>query len=760
MKDREWCLRFCQAAWQEWERSAYNCMYKGNSFYRTIAEYMEGRQRIDQYKPLMGVDENATDTWLNLNWKVLPIMPKYFQIAMAILSKMNYKIGFVPIDSLATDEKNKYFAELKARLLVREQLQKMSQSPEMAEKAINMSGLEKQPSEPGDMEELEMQAMFTYKHQAAIEMEQDVAAIFSANKVDSLRKKIRQDLFYYGVAGYKDYIDSNGALRIRTVKPDSLIVSPCREKDFSDMSYVGEVLEMSIQDFATINQDVTREECMDLANQHISIYGNQGYLNTWEKAKRYTIRVLDIEWYSVDEFSYEINRTSMGNMAVVRTKKRNKEFTRTRTKVVYKAKWVIGTDYIFDYGRATDMKRARKQLAEIIPSYHLYSPMFHDMKIQSIGQQVIPVLDQIQLDWLKLQQFKAEARPKGVSIEIGALEDVKFGKGGEIMTPRDLFDLFEKKSVLLWRRADRQGKNANMEPVRPLDFGGAADVLSWFQSIQSNVQLLKDIIGLNEFTDASTPDPRSLTTTANLAAQATNNSLYYLMDSDLELLKRLSESVVIRLQDMAELGLLDNYALSIGDNSVNFMKKNPKVSHHDYAIQIREVPTDEAKQQLIADAKSMMGGDLVTYADVVMVKNTDDLKVAEQILAWKIERRKKEKMQESMMLQQQNAEVQMQSSQAAEQAKQQTMQMEMQFKMELEKIKGEYAVRVAEIQAGSGVAQKMIGNERFDANQNQPGGGDTNAGPGFTGGFGPGPATRPAAPAPESGARPAAGPAV
>lgn len=726
LKDREWCLRFCQAAWQEWERSGYTCMYKGNSFYRTIAEYMEGRQRIDQYKPLMGVDENATDTWLNLNWKVLPIMPKYYQIAMAILDKMNYKVGFVPIDSMATDEKNKYFAQVKARLMVREQIQQMMQ--EGGEEMIKAAGLDKQPDEPGDMDELEMQAMFTYKHQASVEMEQDVAAVMSANKIDYLRKKVRKDLFYYGVAGYKDYIDTNGALKIRVIQPDSLIVSPCRENDFSDMTYVGEVLEMSLQDFAQLDQNVTKEECINLANQHMSIYGNQGYLSTWDKAKKYSIRVLDLEWFSIDEHAYEVNKTSMGNIAVVKTKKRRSEFLRTRTKVLYKAKWVIGTNHIFDFGRATDMKRAKNQLSDVMPSYHLMAPMFHDMKIQSIGQQVIPVLDQIQLDWLKLQQFKAEARPKGVSIEIGALEDVKFGKGGELMTPRDLFDLFEKKSVLLWRRLDRQGKANNYEPIRPLDFGGANDVLSWFQSIQANVQLLKDIIGLNEFTDASTPDPRALTTTANLAAQATNNSLYYLMGSDVELLKRLSASIVVRLQDMAEMGLLDRYALSIGDNSVNFLKRNPKVAHHDYAIEIRMLPSEDAKQQVIADAKAMMGGDLLTYADVVMVRNSDDLRVAEQILAWKIERRRKEKMQESMMLQQQNAEVQMQSSQASEMMKQETIKLEMEYKLEIEKLKGEYAMRVAEIQAGGGVAQKMIGNDNRFTDDTGGDTGDTGAG--------------------------------
>lgn len=674
-----------------------------------IAEYMEGRQRIDQYKALMGVDENANETWLNLNWKVFPIVTKYIRICLGILNKTNYRVEFTPVDALATDEKNKYFADIRAKMILREEI--MSADPENAPALIKQLGLEKLTDEPGDQEELEMQSKFTYKHQASVEMQNDVNAVFSMNNIEYLRKLNRQNLLYYGVAGYKDYIDSNGALKIRAIKPENVIVSPCRERDFSDMTYVGEVLEMNIEDFAQLDQGATKEQCIDIANQHSANYMLGNRYTTWDEIKRVSIKVLDLEWFSIDETNYEVGTTKAGNLAVVRTKKNS--FTRSRVKVIYKAKWVVGTDYVFDYGRATDMKRARTQLADVISSYHLYAPSFYDMKINSIGQQLIPVIDQIQLDWLKLQQFKAEAKPRGVSIEIGALEDVKFGRGGEVMGPRDLFDLFEKKSVLLWRRTSRDGKQANFKPVEPLDFGGAADVALWFESIQMNIQLLKDIIGLNDFTDASTPDPRSLTTTANMAAQSTNNSLYDLIDADVELMKRLATSVVIRLQDMEELGLLDRYALSIGNNSINWLRNNPKVSRHDYAIDVRPVPSEEERHMVIEDAKALMGADLLSYADIVMVKNMDDLRVAEQMLAWRLERRRKEKLQESLMLQQKNAEVQSQSAIAAEQAKQQTLAMKIEGDLRIENIKGEFAVKVAEIQSGTSVASSMIKKENL-----------------------------------------------
>jgi hypothetical protein len=91
----------------------------GMGVYDTIASYMEGSQRIDQYKPLMGVDMNANETWMNLDWSILPVMPKQWSVCSGILNKARYKVGFQPLDQLATDAKNKFFAEMKARIELR-----------------------------------------------------------------------------------------------------------------------------------------------------------------------------------------------------------------------------------------------------------------------------------------------------------------------------------------------------------------------------------------------------------------------------------------------------------------------------------------------------------------------------------------------------------------------------------------------------------------------------------------------------------------
>lgn len=105
------------------------------------------------------------------------------------------------------------------------------------------SALKAQPKEPLNDEELEMHMAYTYKHNASIEMEQGIDLIFHTNDMEEKRKQINEYLFDFGVAGYKEYIDSNGAVKIRVIDPGKLLISHCNKRDFTDKIHVGEVTE-------------------------------------------------------------------------------------------------------------------------------------------------------------------------------------------------------------------------------------------------------------------------------------------------------------------------------------------------------------------------------------------------------------------------------------------------------------------------------------------------------------------------------------
>ena len=702
-KGRDWVMQYCKAAWSTFETdSPREIFYHARYRYEVQKNYALGQQSINKYRPLMGVDEEAKETWLNIDWSVIPIVPKFRRIALGKLNKVDYNIVATPIDSLANEETEDYFAEVKAKLLMREQAAKIDPS------LLDLPELQLAPNEARDMEELEMQMNYTFKHQMSLEAEQAIKLILEQNDITKMREQIKEDLFDYGVSGYKEYVDSNGAVKIRTINPRNIIISHCKNKDFSDTSYVGEVIEMTISDLKQMaGNEFTAEQYEDIARNVLGKYGNPrewpSSLSIYNKGyDRFKIRVLDLEFFSVNEMVYEHRIDRRGNKIYARAKyqDRNKakdKFERVAYKVVYKGKWVIDTPYLFDYGLATDMKRAKSSLMDTTLSYHLFAPEFWDMKAVGMMEQIIPIADAIQIAWYRLQNAINQSRPKGIMIEMGALEDIPLGKGGKQLTPMKVLDLYNKTGTLVYRKADAQGRMTNYKPIEELENGLGRDVMSYWQIIQNNIQMLRDITGLNEMTDGSTPDPRTLTTVAKLAYEGTSNALAHIVGADRKLLESLANAVILRLQDTVERGTAQGYIKSLGSNTLKFFKASKDLPLYEFGIFIDDKPTDDQRAMLMQQVQAGQAGGMLDIEDAIIIQNTDNLKVAQQLLAYKIKKRKEEQEQNAMRQQQMNAQVQQESAMVAEQAKQQTIQLEGQIKSQLIQVEKEFEGKLLEL---------------------------------------------------------------
>jgi len=702
-KGKDWIMQYCKAAWDSFETdNPRNIFYHARYRYEVIKSYALGNQSISKYRPLLGVDEESKEDWLAIDWSVIPIVPKFRRIALGKLNKIGYNITATPIDALANDEVEDYFAGVKAKLLMREQAMKVD--PSLLEDPI----LQLEQGEAKDIEELEIQMNYTFKHNMAIEAEQAITLVLEQNQVEKLREQIKEDIFDYGVGGYKEYIDSNGAIKIRNINPRNIIINQCKNKDFSDAQYVGEVIEMTIADLKQMaGNQFTEEEYEDIARNVIGRWGNPKEwptsLSVYNKGyDKFRLRLLDMEFFSVNEMVFEQRIDRRGNKIYARARyedrnKRKDKFERVAYKVVYKGKWILGTNYIFDYGLATNMKRAKSSLMDTTMSYHIYAPEFWDMRAYGIMEQLIPIADAIQIAWYRLQNAINQARPKGIMIELGALEDIPLGAGGKKLTPMKVIDLYNKTGTLVYRRADQQGRMTNYKPIEELENGLGRDVMTYYQIIQNHIQMLRDITGMNEMTDGSTPDPRTLTTVAKLAYEGTNNALAHIIGGEKKLLESLSNAIVLRIQDVAEVGGVKGYVRSLGSNTMKFFQTSPNLALYEFGIFIEDKPTDDQRAMLLQQVQAGQAGGMLDIEDAIVIQNTDNLKVAQQILAYKIKKRREQAQQDAMQQQQMNGQIQMQSAQAAEQAKQQTLQLEAQVKSQLIQVEKEMDAKLLEM---------------------------------------------------------------
>lgn len=684
LKNKEWIASYLKAAWADFSTYYPNQMYNGRDKYHEIKLYMYGKQSVSRYKKLLQPREvaNEDQSWININWDILPIIPKFRRIALSTLFKSDYNISVDAVDPVAQDDKQKFYADNAAKIILREEFEKKVLDPELIPSA---------DVEASNLKELDMYMNYSYKHRMAIEMEQGLELIMNLNKFENERNKVIEDLHDWGIGGYKEYFDAQGNIKIKRVNPMNLVMSYTTDPNFKDIQYVGEVTEMTIADLKQMAGDeISDADYEMIAEKYSNKYNvastlrdlNSNYNGIYDG---FRIKVLDLEFYSYNNIILEERVNSKGNKVVGRAAKAkpnrsDKKYSKTDYKVVYKGKWVVGSNVFFGCGLATNMKRAKSSLTDTSLSFHLAAPNMYQMSTYSLGDQMKSIADQIQLAWYKLQNVMLRARPRGIMIELGALENVPLGKAGRALKPMEILDLYNQTGNLVYRRLNDEGNASNYKPIEELDNGIGNEAVQYFNIIKQNIDLLRDILGFNEVTDGSTPDPRMLNGVAKYASESTNNSLDFIKRAERDLLERLCYDLTLRIQDAAINGTISGYIRALGSESVQFFKLDPNVSAYECGLKIRQKPTEFEKEKLARRIEQAIQSNQITLADAMMIENLENLKYAEVLLGYRITKNQEEAQKRAMEQQQMNGQIQMQSAQAAEAAKQQTMQMEMQLK--------------------------------------------------------------------------------
>lgn len=696
-KGKNWILKYCKAAYKEYNSQTGKIFY-GNRFnYATIRDYAMGTQSISKYKKMLDVSESANDSWLNIDWSVLPIVPRFRRLALSKVAKRSYNVVCTPIDTMSEQEITRHKKEQEIKIKTREQL--ATQDPMLSKTPILM----REDGEPEDMEELELMMAFTYKHKMAEQMEEIISSVLHLNGYDEIRKQIIQDCFDYGVCGIREFVD-NGRIKVRKVYPENIVTSYARRRDFADVQHVGEITLMSIADIKSMaGSDLSEEQYIDIAERYINKYNNPSAVppqrGIGADYETFKIPVLDMEFFSVNNLDVESRIDKRGNKITRVYKKAKKRksnnYSTTSYKVVYKAMWILDTEYLFNYGLQTNMKRKKTSLTDTTLSYHLFAPEFNDMRASSIMEQVIPIADSIQLNWFKLQNAIATSRPKGIQIALDAIENIPLGGGGTEMTPKDVLDLFNKKGTLVYRYLDPSGNPSPYKPIEEIENGLGRDVVTYFNLIKENIQLIRDITGVNEYVDGSTVDPKTLSNVTRLAEEASTNSLYGIVEADRFLLEAIADDIVVRAQDLKKQGLLSKaYSKTLGVETIKYLGQQDSFSAREFGIKLEDRPDDIQKERLLQMASQYAMNGLIDLEDMVLIENTDNLKKAQYILAYRYKKRKKEKQQEAMMQQQSNAQVQQQSAAQAAQMQQQVEMQKQQFEIQMAQLKGELQMQL------------------------------------------------------------------
>lgn len=664
-KGYDWILQYCKAAWGDSRGYIPNNMLNfGQSKMNEIREYALGRQSTSKYKKLLNVDEQTDKTWLNIDWTAPSFLTKFREIAISKLIQRRYDIQAFAVDPLAKSEEDNYFNEMKVKILMREAAQKAG-NEDLATSPV----LAPAPGEAEDLEQLKMEQEFGYKHVMSMEAEMAASLAMYQNNFEDKRKRTIENLFDFGIGGYTQYIDENGQVKLRDVNPENMVLSYCAKNDFSDLVHWGEVREMYVGDLAPyFSKDQMDQIVQSVAgrfgNPSNFMYGTD-YSKYWN---RFKVLVLDFEFLSWNDYTYKEEIDNRGNARFGKTKysagsgsskmgtmpsmvddrdrgQAEPIYMPVTKKVVYKCKWLIQTDYMYDWGMSENQIRKPSSWWDTDLNIQLYSWNFYKMRFAGVTERLIPLEDKASLAWFRLQNMANKLIPYLINVDLNALEGVDFGGGGDKMKPDKVMDFIFSNFVVPYRSTDLLSQNPNYKPVSIEASGQLAVFGQLYDDLMRTIDLMRQVSGLNELTDGSTPNAKTLVPVANAAMESTNNALYLLSFADKQLIQRTADAIVSKVQIAVKLGKVEGYAKALGEETVKFLQINPNIAMHEFGIFIQDAPQEYERQQLIQELNIRDSQGLIEPEDKILVMSCRNLKQAAMVLAYKIKKRR-EKMQE------------------------------------------------------------------------------------------------------------------
>lgn len=719
-KDKDWILQNAKAIWSNSKTFSANIFYHGRNRFREFRDYANGRQSVDKYKNMVepaDANKKKPEVFQPLDYTILPIIPKFKKIALGKIDKIGYNIVATAIDSIARDDEEDYFAEQRAKIKM---LEELSDVPGI-ETMIDLKD-----DDPRTLEEIKIKQEYSYKHNAAIEAEKGLKLIYTNNKYEQILDRVKSDLFDFGVGGVRDYFDENGKIRIKHANMERLISSYCEEPDFSDAFYIGEVVPRSISQIQE-SGEFTKEEIEQIKNnqknQRNFLRSDRRNIQEYDDDK---ISVLDFEIKSFNSTAYEKRTNSFGNKKINKTdfyKKSNnkREVVKDGYEVIYKGSWIIGTDFIYDYGLCTNMKRKKNAFKEVLFSWHLMAPNMDQMNFFGLTESMIPVADQIQLTWLKIQNLLLNVVPPGIKFDLNALENVSLGHAGEKWSPRKIIEMYRQRGDIPYRSKREDGELENPNPIENMRSEAAAEISNFVGLINAFMNILRDNIGFNEITDGSTPDPRTLNGVANIALQSTNNALNDIIQGVKFLNENVADSLVIRMQDAFSAG--DKaYRKALGINTERFWKVLTDISIHELSLKFEDKPDDQELAVLNRRIELAEQAGQITVADSVYIDTIDNIKEKAAVLAYLVKKNMADKQAIDMQNIQANSQAQQQSAMLSEKMKQETMNVEYQLKGQfqregkeadyiIEQLKQKGRLEEADIREAGRVFTKQIENQ-------------------------------------------------
>jgi hypothetical protein len=705
----EYGMQVAQAIEQEWfqgGRSGNRYAQSYNNFHQ-LRQYARGEQSIQKYKDELSI--NGDLSYLNLDWKPVPVISKFVDIVVNGMSNKSYDITTYAQDPFSVKAKTDYSRAIERDIATKAALVNMQQ-----EMGVDLSSTGDIAGLPENKDELDLHMQLNYKQSIEIAEEEVISNVLAANKYDEIKRRIASDLTVIGITAAKTRFDHSEGIRIEYVDPANIVYSYTEDPNFEDIYYAGEIKSITIPELKKQFPNIPEEELLKIQKMP----GNSQYLPNWGNYDNNTVQVMYFEYKTYMNQVFKIKKTEQGlEKALEKTDEfnppPNDNFERVyRTiEVLYTGAKVLGNNHMLQWELAENMTRPTADSTKVEMNYCISAPRMYRGRIESIVSRITGFADMIQLTHLKLQQVMSRIVPDGVFLDMDGLAEVDLGNGTNYNPAEALNMYFQTGSIVGRSLTQEGGMNAGKIPIQELSSSsGQAKIQSLIGTYQYYLQMIRDVTGLNEARDGSQPDKDALVGIQKLAVNASNVATKHLLDSMLYVTLRICENISLKVADVIANPLLHNALRnSISSFNVKTLEELMNLQIHDFGIYIQMEPEEHEKALLEQNVQMALQTGVIALSDAIDIRNIKNQKLANQFLKL----RQNQKLEREQKQQQANIQAQAQANaQQAEQAamnevqKQQAITAE---KVSIEQAKSQFEIQ--RMQAEAEIKRSLMAEE-------------------------------------------------
>jgi hypothetical protein len=281
-------------------------------------------------------------------------------------------------------------------------------------------------------------------------------------------------------------------------------------------------------------------------------------------------------------------------------------------------------------------------------------------RIEYIVSKCIGFADMIQLTHLKLQQVLARMVPDGVYVDVDGLAEVDLGNGTNY-NPAEALNMYFQTGTIVGRSLTQDGEmNRGKIPIQELQSSsGISKIQAMIQTYQYYLQMIRDVTGLNEARDGSSPDKNALVGLQKLAAANSNTATRHILQSLMYITIRSCENISLRVGDMLQFPLTKQALIgSINSFNVATLSEIDDLHLHDFGIFLELEPEEEEKAQLEKSIQIALQTQSISLADAIDVRQIQNIKLANEV----IKSRQKKKAEQEQAAQMANIQAQAQAN--------------------------------------------------------------------------------------------------